>query len=171
MYIQSRVKKYFIHQRQLEDICKTLLSLLDLSSSQFQISFVGKKRIQNLNAQWRKKDKPTDVLSFPMIDFSKPLVPKLFAKKNFLTHAQELGDLVICLDVCAVNAKALSQSLSREVVFMVVHGVLHLVGYDHIEKNDEKLMRKKQQEIMKILARKFQVDSKNFNLIRKKKLK
>ena len=100
--------------------CKVEVSLL-LTSDEI---------IKELNNQYRNKDKPTDVLSFPMED-------KLM-----------LGDIAISIDTAKKQAEEREIALEREVAFLFIHGLLHLLGYDHIEKEDEVIMFKKQDELL-----------------------
>ena len=88
-------------------------------------TFVSDAQIQTLNAEHRGKDKPTDVLSFPVWegDFVFPLAP---GQSQIL-----LGDLVISIETAARQARELGHELADEIAFLAVHGVLHLLGYDH----------------------------------------
>lgn len=85
--------------------------------------------IQSLNAKYRNIDAPTDVLSFEMDD-------------------QYLGDIVISMDKVIEQAHVYGHSLKRELSFLVVHGMLHLLGYDHIDEVDRVLMREKEEKIL-----------------------
>ena len=103
------------------------------------IRIVGNAESKHLNRQWRRKDRPTNVLSFP---YSQP-------KAQGLTpNASPLGDLVICAPVVAREAREQGKPLSAHWAHMVVHGVLHLQGYDHVKNRDAKKMEAREVEIL-----------------------
>lgn len=107
-------------QSLVHDIQRTLDGA-ELDEYSLTISFVDKKTMKSLNFQFKKKHQVTDVLSFPT-----PAMEKLFAHtKNML------GDVVICLDQAALQAKTLGHSLKEEIIVLSVHGLFHLLGYDH----------------------------------------
>lgn len=94
--------------------------------------------IHELNREYRGKDKPTDVLSFPMLEFDSPEVTTL------------LGDIIISADTAARQAEEYGNTLERELCFLSVHSSLHLLGYDHeTSEEDEKYMIEKQKQILK----------------------
>ncbi len=93
--------------------------------------------IHQLNKEYRGKDKSTDVLSFPMLEFDTPNIVTL------------LGDIVISVDTAEKQAQEFGNSLERELCFLAVHSSLHLLGYDHeTSEEDEKYMLSKQKEIL-----------------------
>ncbi len=97
--------------------------------------------IQELNNTYRKIDKPTDVLSFPM--FEKNEI------ENIEPITEEpLGDIVISIEQVEKQAKEYGHSFERELSYMVVHGFYHLMGYDHIETSDREIMREKEENIL-----------------------
>lgn len=106
------------------------------------VTFVGKEEIKTLNRDFRDKDSVTDVLSFPTLDDEAEIVP-------FDNEAIALGDVIICAEKCREQAEEFSHSLEREVAYLTIHSVLHLLGYDHIEDDEEKEMTAKQDEIIK----------------------
>lgn len=107
------------------------------------LSIVDKDEIHILNRDYRDVDRPTDVLSFPMDEegFDQDGNPILL-----------LGDIVICLDVAKEQAVDFGHSLEREIMYLICHSTLHLLGYDHIEEDDKREMRSKEKEIMKNLG-------------------
>lgn len=107
------------------------------------LSIVDKDQIHELNKTYRGVDRPTDVLSFPLDEegFDQDGNPILL-----------LGDIVICLDVAKDQAEDFGHSLEREIMYLICHSTLHLLGYDHIEEDDKKEMRSKEKEIMKNLG-------------------
>lgn len=105
-------------------------------NKEFNIIFVDDDYIQNLNKNYRNIDRVTDVISFALCD----------DPDNQLDT--ELGDVFIDLDQAFRQAGEYGHSIEREVAFLAVHGYLHLCGYDHMSKEDEMLMFKKQDEIL-----------------------
>ena len=108
---------------------RTHLEALKSPRLDVDLTFVDDAEMRELNARFRSKDKPTDVLSFPLwenADFFPPGVPISTNKENVA-----LGDLVISLETAAHQAQELKHDLRAEIAFLSVHGALHLLGYDH----------------------------------------
>ena len=101
------------------------------------IIFVNDEEIQQINRDYRNIDRITDVISFALND-----------EKDFLIKTEEIGDIFICIDQAKRQANDYGHSLDRELGFLAVHGYLHLNGYDHMTKEDEEIMFKKQEEIL-----------------------
>lgn len=121
----------------------------DFSNVNLSINFVTDEQIQSLNKQFRDVDKVTDVLSFPSFNKSPNEKLKKFQKDaDFDTGLLFVGDIVISKNVAKAQAKEYGHSLSREVCFLALHGFLHLLGFDHIKENDEKIMNKLQDKIL-----------------------
>lgn len=120
---------------------------------ELSITFVDKNEIKELNHEYRGKNKSTDVLSFPQIDFDLPsnfdfieeIKDEYF---NLDTGDLILGDIVISTDNMILQAREYNHSIERELGFLILHSILHLFGYDHINEIDEKIMIKKQNEIL-----------------------
>jgi probable rRNA maturation factor len=117
----------------------------------FEICIVltGNVGIQKLNREFRNMDKPTDVLSFPM--FEKSELKKIL-KKNSCEEIIVLGDIIVSLERALEQAEEYGHSFEREAGYLVAHGFLHLLGYDHIKKEEKCLMREKEENIMGILS-------------------
>lgn len=107
---------------------------------ELSVSFVDDKYIREINRDYRNLDESTDVISFAIMD-DDLIIHNL--EDNF-----DLGDIFISIDTAKVQAKSLNQSLEMELEFLFTHGVLHLFGYDHIEKEDEDIMFSLQREII-----------------------
>lgn len=107
----------------------------------FNVVFVTNEQIQELNRQWRSKDAPTDVLSFPM-DADEP--PE--------GEPWELGDVIISVERADEQAQDYGHSLERELCFLFVHGALHVLGFDHETKKEEKEMFGRQAEVLDSLG-------------------
>lgn len=114
------------------------------------VSFVSEDGIKQLNSDYRGRDSVTDVLSFPMISTEEELNPDYDLDFSFCDKIM-LGDVVICLDRASEQAADIGQSLSREVVYLFIHSVLHLLGMDHIDEADKEIMRSFEKKVMKEL--------------------
>mgnify|MGYP002713054438 CR=1 FL=1 len=149
LIINNQTKKDLNIEKDLEKVIKEVLKLEDIEEKKCEISlsFVDEKKIRQLNRDFRSIDRVTDVLSFPIEDFFNE-DRKTLLKKPYLM----LGDVVICLDVARKQAKDLGHSFEREVMYLTCHSILHLLGYDHIEEDDKKIMRFKEKEVMKNLG-------------------
>ena len=111
--------------------------------------------IHEMNRQFRGIDRPTDVLSFPMVDYEEP------GKFDFLEEAMEyfnpetgelmLGDIVISKEKVIAQADEYGHSTQREYAFLIAHSMLHLFGYDHMEEDERAVMEQKQKEILEQL--------------------
>lgn len=109
------------------------------------ITFTTPEDIKKINKKYRKIDKSTDVLSFPM--FEKEELDKKIKNKDFL-HEDVLGDIIISIEKVKEQAEEYGHSFERELSYMLVHGFYHLMGYDHIEEEDKKIMRPKEEKIL-----------------------
>ncbi len=113
---------------------------LDPSRCEISFSFVSPEEIRSLNAAYRQKDAVTDVLSFPQYDdIRNPDNPQEIC----------LGDVVICDDTARRQAEEYGHSYERELIYLFVHSVLHLLGYDHMEEEERKEMRAREESVMR----------------------
>ena len=113
--------------------------------------FVSKEEIRELNKTTRNIDKVTDVLTYPYVDLQVGKKLRLADYKSDVdleTGLLTIGDIYICLDRAEEQAKEYNHTIRREVCFLLCHGLLHIAGYDHIEKADEEQMTALQEEIM-----------------------
>lgn len=110
------------------------------------LTFVGKERIQEINAEHRQKNSVTDVLSFPLFEHREEW------KQEEWEDTVELGDIVVCLPRAHEQAAEYGHSFLREVCFLVVHGFLHLLGYDHETLEEEAAMFGLQEEVLSQLG-------------------
>ena len=123
------------------------------------ISFVSKSEIKELNDEFRQKDAVTDVLSFPnLLEPGRTNMQLITDKLDKITFASEInpengtifvGDICICKSVVFKQAKEYGNTKLREIVYMAVHGLLHLLGYDHMTDDDKAVMREMEEKIMK----------------------
>ncbi|WMI81419.1 rRNA maturation RNase YbeY [Anaerotignum sp. MB30-C6] len=107
------------------------------------VSIVDNEEIRQINNQFRSIDRATDVLSFPLLTFEEGEFVDLNEKDEVL-----LGDIIISLEHAREQAQEYGHSLKREVAFLTAHSMLHLLGYDHMEEEEEKEMFSKQREIL-----------------------
>ena len=114
--------------------------------SAVSVNYVSEDEIKRLNSEYRKVDKCTDVLSFPQNDIvnGKDLKKFLDKELGILT----LGDIVICKKVAKRQAKEYRHSFKRELCFLATHGLLHLLGYDHENSEEEKNMQEIAEKIL-----------------------
>ncbi len=103
------------------------------------LSFVPADEMAALNAAYRGIDRPTDVLAFGADDGSAPRADN---------EPRLVGDVVICPSVAASNAEAHGRTVDDELALLVVHGALHLLGYDHLDDNDAQVMEQREQELL-----------------------
>lgn len=121
------------------------------------LSLVSEAAIRDLNLRFRETDQVTDVLSFPMFEFSEGIATREFEVYDFSDPTGDvkelfLGDLVICPKRADEQAEHFGHGFKREMSFLCVHGVLHLFGFDHLETDQESRMRDAQREIMSQLG-------------------
>ena len=116
------------------------------------VSFVSSRTIKDLNNRFRNIDRVTDVLSFPSFDLEEGQIVDV-NDSNFVADVEEdgtlfLGDIVVCRNVAKAQAEEYGHSLERELCFLCLHGLLHLLGYDHMDSEEESRMITKQEEIL-----------------------
>ena len=115
--------------------------------AEVSVSFVSNNEIKNLNKIYRNKDSVTDVLSFPLTSEDGT------AEINPETNAVQLGDVVISLETAVKQAQNYGHSLEREIGFLTVHSMLHLLGYDHEKSTlDQRIMREKEESVLEKLG-------------------
>ena len=134
-----------------QDIANAVYKRLNQTAREcIEISFSDEEEIRELNRTYRHVDKITDVLSFPFLDGIKG---KVLDEKDYSDEIEEdgifLGSITICLKRAKEQAEEYGHSFKREVSYLALHGILHLFGYDHIEKADEEEMTLTADEIMK----------------------
>ena len=127
--------------------CNAVLRMENFQgSAEVSISLVDNPYIQNLNKQYRQKDAPTDVLSFSMKKGENYDI-------NPENGAQILGDVVISVEKVMEQSCLYGHSMQREMAYLVAHGMLHVLGYDHEKSNLDKLrMREKEEKVMSLLG-------------------
>ena len=141
------MNKFYIFNETNEDLkkeTKKIKKLLKygikkekLKNVEFNIIFVDINKIHEINKNYRNIDRPTDVISFALED-----------NEEFKLKRRVLGDIYICVERAHEQSIEYGHSFLRELAFLSVHGFYHLLGYDHMEKEDEKIMFEKQELIL-----------------------
>ncbi len=122
----------------ISNICVLTFEKLKVKNPIFSITIVDNERIREINKEYREKDTPTDVISFAFEE-----------KDNIaLEEIRMLGDIYISIDKAKEQSIEYGHSLKRELCFLTVHGLLHILGYDHIEDEDRVIMRALEEEIL-----------------------
>lgn len=132
VYLRVRLTRVRVRQTALKGLAEQVLVAVGEAQSELSIDLVGDGRMRRLNCQYRKKDRTTDVLAFAMRESASPV-------------SALLGDVVISVPTAQRQAKEGGRSLSEELAWLLVHGVLHLCGYDH-ERSDAEARRMKRRE-------------------------
>ena len=134
--INSEVKIYSDYISKIETDTEKILKILKLDNSELSILFVDYDRIQKLNKQYRKLDKVTDVLSFPQ-------------NEGILSNINIniLGDVVICYPQAIKQAPESDNSPYEEIIVLIIHSILHLIGYDHMTEEEDVIMRARETDI------------------------
>jgi probable rRNA maturation factor len=135
IYVRNATRKHRIGVRAWQRRARTLLSAAGLAGAGLSLSFVGDRAMRRLNREHRGKDRPTDVLSFPL--FEPFAVPR---KRSGGGPELLLGDVVISLDTALRQAREYDASLDDEVERLLIHGILHLIGHDHELPDERKRM-------------------------------
>lgn len=128
-------------EKELDELKELLINICNdekLGDGEFNIIIVDNKKIQDINREYRNIDKVTDVISFALED----------DKTIKLDNYRMLGDIYICIEKAKEQAIEYGHSFKRELSFLAVHGLLHLLGYDHMTKEDEEVMFSKQEEVL-----------------------
>lgn len=112
---------------------------------EISLSFVTNEEIHQINRQFRNVDAPTDVLSFPQLTFEEGEEADVNENGEIV-----LGDIIISVERAKEQAEEYGHGIKREIAFLTVHSMLHLLGYDHMEKDEEEDMFRRQKEILEI---------------------
>lgn len=131
-----------VNVKLIEMVIKESLRYENVSDNcEISVTIVDNDEIHAINLKHRGIDRATDVLSFPLIDFEKENLPNDGSKIY-------LGDIIISIERAMEQAEEYGHSIDREIGFLTAHSMLHLLGYDHMVEDEEKVMFKKQEEIL-----------------------
>ena len=140
IYLRVRLKRFATEQAPLMRIAESVLEAVGESKSELSLELVGDGRKRRLNRLYRRKDRTPDVLAFPMREAAGPYLPLL-------------GDVVISIPTAVRQAREAGRSLNDEVAWLLVHGVLHLCGYDHEKSPSEAArMRRRERAVLKAVG-------------------
>ncbi len=141
-----------------EDYEKTIKEIVDLSiktenfmeNVEISVTMVDNKEIHRINKEFRNIDAPTDVLSFPLLEFENGVLIEQTAKENINIDTNEIvmGDIIISIERAKEQAEEYGHSLKREIAFLTAHSMYHLMGYDHMVEEEEKIMNAKQEVVL-----------------------
>lgn len=147
--IRNTQRKIILSVKKLEHDAQKILHIVCYDNYDLGIWITTNKTIHTYNREYRKKDKPTDILSFsyhPSLKAGERITPANEDDKN-------LGDLVISAEYVQRVAHELNQTMDERMRILLVHGICHLLGYDHELDEDYKVMHKKEQSILKKLEK------------------
>jgi rRNA maturation RNase YbeY len=148
--IRNTQRKIPINTATLQKTAHRILNLLGYTDFDLGIWLTTNKTIRTYNRNYRHKDKPTDILSFPFY-------PKLKVGQHIKAQSSDernLGDLIISLEYAQRDANKQNIPFSQQMKVLLVHGICHLLGYDHINDKDYVIMHKREQELLKRLENK-----------------
>lgn len=158
IYIDNRQDKMEIDEKilnTLDEIIKYALKEEEVHvNTEVSVILIDNDTIKEINKETRNIDKVTDVLSFPMLDYPKGKTYKEVYKDyefdaSYLDEGElVLGDIVLSLERAEEQSKEFGHSFLREVCYLTIHSVLHLLGYDHMEDDEKAIMRKREEEIL-----------------------
>ena len=158
LYTENRQEKIEVNEEFINKICEVCDFVLKeeemIHPYQISLLFVDNEEIKEINNETRGINKATDVLSFPMLDFEEKMVYKdMYLDFNFdetFKDGEELilGDMVLSLERALEQSKEYGHSYEREVSYLVVHSILHLLGYDHMLEDEKVKMRKREEGIL-----------------------
>ncbi len=133
----------------IEDILNFAGSYLNLpEDTEMSVTLMDNEHIHEINKKYRGVDKPTDVISFAIEEDDPDEVPIILPEDEEFDIPKNIGDIMVSMDKVKEQAEYLDHSEERELGFLVVHGFLHLNGYDHMKEDDEKEMFGLQREIL-----------------------
>ena len=145
--VKTTQRKIKVNLEKLKKEARTVLGLLNYHDFTLNIFLTTNKTIRAYNKKYRNLDKPTDILSFPVYPDLKPgerIIPEVEDNKN-------LGDIIISLEYVQENAKKLKTTLDDRLQVLLVHGICHLIGYDHETEEKYKQMQKKESWLLQHL--------------------
>ena len=123
---------------EIKKLTDYLVKYMNVENAQFNVIFINNEKIREINKSYRGIDRETDVISFALED----------EKTIRVENERILGDIYISVEKAKMQAEEYGHSFKREICFLTTHGFLHLLGYDHMKKEDEEVMFKLQEEIL-----------------------
>lgn len=141
VFFRSHIRSITVDRVRLLRLAQAVLAEAGESSSDLGLSFIGDRRMRHLNRRFRGKDRSTDVLAFAAREACMPHVG--------LRTPRPLGDVVISVPTAMSQAKEAQRSLDEEIAVLLVHGVLHLCGYDHERSKEEALRMQRRERLVR----------------------
>jgi probable rRNA maturation factor len=145
--IENNQTAVAINIQDIERIAQTILSALNYADYDLGILITTNEEMHQYNKEYRQQDKPTDILSFPYH-------PDLMAGERIDPEIEEdknLGDIILAPQYIMDDLERWEQSFDTRIKVLLVHGILHLLGYDHIEDADYEVMKQKEEELFSLL--------------------
>lgn len=154
IYIESELESEFPYQALLAQVISAALDAEGVATPcEVNVLITDDESIHQINLEQREIDRPTDVLSFPMFEYTPGEPPVDDADADPATGLTPLGDMVISLERCRAQAEEFGHSVERELCYLAVHSVLHLLGYDHMDDGPQKAqMRVREEAILGALG-------------------
>lgn len=158
IYVDNRQNKVEASEELIERLTEVIEFALKEEEvnmkCEISLLFVDNNEIKEINNETRGINRETDVLSFPMLEYENKKVFKdiykdyKFSQCDFDGDELVLGDIVLSLEKALEQSKEFNHSYEREASYLVVHSVLHLLGYDHMEEDDKTIMRSREEDIL-----------------------
>jgi probable rRNA maturation factor len=136
--IVTNLTNYQINEKDIINVSNITFKVLDINNPVFNVVLVDEEKIREINRIYRKKDSVTDVISFAFEE----------SDKINIDDIRFLGEIYICVKRAEEQAKEYGHSFKREICYLTVHGLLHLLGYDHIKEEDKVVMRQMEERIL-----------------------
>lgn len=147
---QDKIKDYDFNEEKIKNITVCCLESEGITfACEIGVTFTDNEQIRVLNNEHRNIDRETDVLSFPMIDDINNIADYEINQDG---SGVLLGDIVISLEKAASQAEEYGHSFEREVAFLIVHSMMHLLGYDHMEEDERIVMREHEEAVLSKLG-------------------
>ncbi len=135
---ENETKEKIENLSELKKLIKYAIKYMKLDEVEFNVIFVDNAKIRELNKTYRNIDRETDVITFRLADYENVV----------FDNVTILGDIYISIDKAKTQSIEYGHSYLRELAFLMIHGFLHLLGYDHMNEEDEKVMFKLQEDIL-----------------------
>ena len=155
--IDNRQHLYDINEikNTIEMVIQNILKYENVENECFvSVLLVSNEEMQEINKEYRGINDSTDVLSFPLIEYekkSKSALHEAIENIDMDTGEIVLGDILISVEKAYEQSREYGHSIKREIAFLTLHGMLHLLGYDHMLEDDKKIMRQKEEKVLDIL--------------------
>ena len=145
VYLRVRLVQHTVHQSSFKHLAQRILMAVGEAKSELSVELIGDARIRRLNREYRKQDRATDVLAFPIREAIMP--------QGKCPTTNMLGDVVISLPTAVRQAQEVGRSINVELATLLIHGVLHLCGYDHERSPREAVrMARRERKVLEMMS-------------------